>query len=59
MDGSNLVHFGARPVTYHHTLQTTLQSALAQSTKLGSSGFVGDPMENYGDPNMGVRLDDQ
>ena len=59
VDGSRSVHFGARPVTSNHVSQTTLQSALAHSTKLGSSGFVGDPMDHYGDPDMGVGLDIQ
>jgi hypothetical protein len=59
VDGSRSVHFGARPVISSHVSQTTLQSALTHSTKSGSSGFVGDPMDNYSDPNMGVGLDDQ
>ncbi len=30
-----------------------LQTALSQASKLGVTGFVGDPMEHYCDPELG------
>jgi hypothetical protein len=31
----------------------TLQTALSQASMLGTTGFVGDPMEHYCDPELG------
>ncbi len=59
VDGTCSVRFGARPVGTTHILQTTLQSALTQSTEIGKSGFVGDPMDHYNDPDMRIRFDNQ
>jgi hypothetical protein len=33
----------------------TLQTALSHSTKLGASGFMGNPMDHYCDPGMGTN----
>ena len=59
VDGTRSVCFGACPVNTTHILQTTLQSALTHSTKIGKSGFVVDPMDHYDDPDMGIRFDNQ
>ena len=57
--GAHIVRFGARPVGATHILQTTLQSALTHSTKIGKSGFVGDLMDHYNDLDMGIGFDNQ
>ena len=59
VDGTRSVRFGARPVGATHILQTRLQSALTHSTEIGKSGFVGDPMDHYNDPDMRIRFDNQ
>ncbi len=59
VDGLHSIGFGARPVSVTHMLQTTLQSALTHSTKIGKSGFVGDPMDHYSNPDMGIGFDNQ
>jgi hypothetical protein len=59
VDGTRSVRFGARPVGTTHILQTTLQSALTHSTEIGKSRFVGDPMDHYDDPDMGIEFDNQ
>ncbi len=59
VNGPCSVHFGARPVTATQVLPTTLQSAMTHSTGIGSSGFFGDPMDHYNDPNMGIGLDNE
>jgi hypothetical protein len=59
VDGTRSVRFGACPVGATHILQTTLQLALIHSTEIGKSGFVGDPMNHYDDPDMGIGFDNQ
>ena len=43
----------ARPIF----CKTTLQSALTHSTEISKSRFVGDPMDPYNDPDMGIGFD--
>ena len=59
VDGLRSVRFGARPVGAAHFSQTTLQLALTDSTNIGKSGFVGDPMDHYNDPDMGIGFGNQ
>ncbi len=59
VDGTRSVCFGAHPVVATHISQTTLQLALTHSTKIGKSGFVGDPMDHYNEPDMGIGFDNQ
>ena len=59
VDGTRNVRFGARPVGTTHILQTTLQLTLTHPTKIGKSRFVGDPMDHYDDPDMGIGFDNQ
>ena len=59
VDGTRSVCFGAHPIGTSHILQTTLQPALTHSTKTGKSRFVGDPMDHYNDPDMGIGFDHQ
>ena len=57
VDGTPRICFGARPVGTTHNTQTTLQPALTCSTKIGKSGFVGDPMDHYEDPDTRIGFD--
>ncbi len=59
MDGSQSVTFGACPAIATHVLTTTLQLAMANAIRIGSSGYVGDPMDHYNDPNLGIGYDNQ
>ena len=59
VDGARSIRFGARPIGATHILQTTPQSALTHSTEIGKSGFVGDPMDHYDDPDIGIGFDNQ
>ena len=59
VDGTRSVRFGARPIGATHISQTTHQSASTHSTEIGKSGFVGDPMDHYNDPVMGIGFDNQ
>ena len=59
VDGACSVRFGARLVGATQILQTTLQLALTHSTEIRKSGFVGDPMDHYDDPDMGIGFDNQ
>ena len=59
VDGSRSVTFCARPAIATHVLMTTLQSAMANATRIGSSGYVGDPMDHYDDPDLGIGYDNQ
>jgi hypothetical protein len=59
VDGSQSVTFGACPAIATHVLRTTLQSAMANATRIGSSGYVGDPMDHYDDPDLGIGYDNQ
>jgi hypothetical protein len=59
VNGPCSVHFGARTDTASYVLPTTLQLAMTHSTGIDSSGFFGDPMDHYNDPNMGIELDNQ
>jgi hypothetical protein len=57
VDGSQSVTFGARPAIPTHVLITTLQLAMANATRIGSSRYVGDPMDHYDDLNLGIGYD--
>ena len=59
VDGAHSIHFGACPVGVTHISQTTLQLALTHSTKIGKIRFVGDPMDHYDDPDMGIWFGNQ
>jgi hypothetical protein len=59
VDGSRSVTFGACPAIPTHVLTTTLQSAMANATRIGSSGYVGDSMDHYDDPDPGIGYDNQ
>jgi hypothetical protein len=59
VDGSQSVTFGARPAIATHVLMTTLQLAMANATRISSSGYVGDPMDHYDDPDLGIGYDNQ
>ena len=59
VDGAHSIRFGACPVGVTHISQTTLQLALTHSTKIGKIRFVGDPMDHYDDPDMGIWFDNQ
>ncbi len=51
--------FGARPAIANHVLTTTLQLAMANATRIGSSRYIGDPMDHYDDPDLGTGYDNQ
>ncbi len=59
VDGSQSVTFGARPAIATHVLTTTLQLAMANATRIISSGYVGDPMDHYDNPDLGIGYDNQ
>jgi hypothetical protein len=58
-DGSRSVTFRASPAIVRQISTTTLQPTLVTSTKFGSTGYVNDPMEHYGEPNLGIGYDNQ
>ncbi len=59
VDGSLSVTFGAPPAIVTHVLMTTLQLAMANATRIGSSRYVGDPMDHCNDPDLGIGYDNQ
>jgi hypothetical protein len=59
MDGSRSVTFGASPAIAPQISTTTLQPTLVTSTKFGNTEYVNDPMEHYGEPDLGIGYDNQ